>query len=552
MDPHSFDPFQKKYKYNTLQIREQKILSLRKEKLNNITMLSRINSFKQTQNSTLVKSENEYQINIPDLHIDSNDTVKLFYSSNNVTQINLATKMLQSPDISLRKFGFRQIRNYASTLTKNDRTTLLSIITKEIFQQILNFLTPDQDKRIIYEISWICIYLTYLTNEYSITINQNAMQFYTLIRNQTDLIIKKQLLWIIGNVMSGGSYILKKTLEAHQYLPNYIYSMLEDTNIMNNIHIYGTIIWLYGLFFDSEELKSDLINIKCFIHIPIINKFTKTKINMYLFQESIYAIKQFLVTLVNVKDCCKDRPDYEKYNTLISNLSLYQLVNGIYEKENDNKDYIDCKTNILNIFVILSYIDDDYTVQLIDNDILEQIELILDLFESNKLLGGEFISYFLLFIYNMASSKSKEVLHKLRNSTICKRLINLLNNNILLEHKEVIISIFKELLESRSDRIKTELIVIGVPELCNNALDDIDDMKKEDIVLMSLENLKILLEYGDEFIKEKNIIQELLEHKNCRGKLEKILLSKTKNKNICNIAESVLNKYFGKKNNEIY
>ena len=204
MDPHSFDPFQQKYKYNTLQIREQKILSLRKEKLNNITMLSRINSFKQTQNSTLVKSENEYQINIPDLHIDSNDTVKLFYSSNNVTQINLAIKMLQSPDISLRKFGFRQIRNYASTLTKNDRTTLLSIITKEIFQQILNFLTPDQDKRIIYEISWICIYLTYLTNEYSITINQNAMQFYTLIKNQTDLIIKKQLLWIIGNVMSGG------------------------------------------------------------------------------------------------------------------------------------------------------------------------------------------------------------------------------------------------------------------------------------------------------------------------------------------------------------
>ena len=211
MDPHSFAPFQQKYKYNTLQIREQKILSLRKEKLNNITMLSRINSFKQTQNSTLVKSENEYQINIPDLHIDSTDTVKLFYSSNNVTQINLAIKMLQSPDISLRKFGFRQIRNYASTLTKNDRTTLLSIITKEIFQQILNFLTPDQDKRIIYEISWICIYLTYLTNEYSITINQNAMQFYTLIKNQTDLIIKKQLLWIIGNVMSGGSYILKKT-----------------------------------------------------------------------------------------------------------------------------------------------------------------------------------------------------------------------------------------------------------------------------------------------------------------------------------------------------
>ena len=61
MDPHSFDPFQQKSKYNTLQIREQKILSLRKEKLNNITMLSRINSFKQTQNSTVVKSENEYK-----------------------------------------------------------------------------------------------------------------------------------------------------------------------------------------------------------------------------------------------------------------------------------------------------------------------------------------------------------------------------------------------------------------------------------------------------------------------------------------------------------
>lgn len=552
MEPHPFDPFYQKSKYNTLQIREQKILSLRKEKLSNITMLSRINSFKQAQNSTLVKSENEYQINIPDLHVDNNDTVKLFYSSNNVTQINLAIKMLQSPDISLQKFGLRQIRNYASTLTKSDRPSLLVTITQGIFQQILNLLFPNQDKKIIYEISWIFIYLTYLTNEYSITINQNPKQFCNLICSQVDLIIKKQLLWIIGNVMSGGIYMLKKTLEAHQYLPKYIYSMIEDPNIMNNIHIYGTVIWLYGLFFDSENLQSDLINNKCFKHIPIINKFTKTKINMFLFQESIYAIKQFLVSLVNIKDCCKDKPDYEKYNTLISSLSLYQLVNGIYEKENNNKNYISVKTNILNIFVILSYIDDDYTLELIDNDILDKIELILGLFESNKLPGGDFISYFLLFIYNMASSKSKEVLHQLRNSTICKRLVNLLNNNILLEHKEIIINIFKELLESRSDRIKTELIVIGVPELCNDALDDIDDMKKEDIVLMSLENLKILLEYGDEFIKEKNIIQELLEHKNCRGKLEKILLSKTKNKDICNIAESVLNKYFGKKNNEIY
>ena len=197
--------------------------------------------------------------------------------------------MLQSPDISLRKFGFRQIRNYASTLTKNDRTTLLSIITKEIFQQILNFLTPDQDKRIIYEISWICIYLTYLTNEYSITINQNAMQFYTLIKNQTDLIIKKQLLWIIGNVMSGGSYILKKTLEAHQYLPNYIYSMLEDTNIMNNIHIYGTMVLLDSVSLEELDYPYD-INIDDEITDFIEKNQNALDINEFLWQNIVLEV----------------------------------------------------------------------------------------------------------------------------------------------------------------------------------------------------------------------------------------------------------------------
>ena len=97
-------------KLDALVLRQYNKLSLRKNKIQTFHTQQRLNySFHNT------KFEYEYEINVNQLHLLNNDTVNLYYAANDInTKMIIATSMLQSPDVFLRKFAIRQVRDITS------------------------------------------------------------------------------------------------------------------------------------------------------------------------------------------------------------------------------------------------------------------------------------------------------------------------------------------------------------------------------------------------------------------------------------------------------
>ena len=136
----------------------------------------------------------------------------------------------------------------------------------------------------------------------------------------------------------------------------------------------------------------------------------------------------------------------------------------------------------------------------------------------------------------MATSRKSSVTYSIsRNSSICQRLIQYTMSNKFSSCKEEVMNIFSGLLDNNFEKIKTELIVIYLPELCVQCLDEIDNPKQGDTVLFTLNCLVKLLEHGAKMMKNRNIVRELLLQKNCKEKLEKVMI-KSKNQEV--IAES--------------
>ena len=82
MSFHPKNPFLVKEKYNPLEVREEKILTLRKKKLNRISF-DRLKAYEQSNTSSNIKS---YEINPSELNLTNNEVIKMYYTKDKVGQ----------------------------------------------------------------------------------------------------------------------------------------------------------------------------------------------------------------------------------------------------------------------------------------------------------------------------------------------------------------------------------------------------------------------------------------------------------------------------------
>ena len=537
MSFHPKNPFLIKEKYNPLEVREEKILTLRKKKLNRISF-DRLKSYEQSNASSNIKS---YEINPTELNLTNNEVIKMYYTKDKLSQFQMSLQLLGNSDPFIVKFAIHGIKIFTDTLSQTEKDNIQMYIPENIFKGLLQFLIPNQDKQVLYEIAKILIVLTYTNNFYSTLIIQNAQNFYTFILSQKDPVLIKQLLWVLANVLGGSESLLNQAIKTYQFLPDYIYGIIEkEESIYHSIEIFTIVLWIYGRFYESPLLVNTLIESKCFVHLPIIAKFIRTQIYMTLFEEAVYAIHQFIKFLVEIKECRKDTENAEKYNALIKSLHLSQLVSFLKEKESRRtKEYI------LKIFALLGYLEDSYLIELISNGLITQLEnILIEIDAQSEVKIDNFWWNYLMLIYNMATSRKSSVTYSIsRNSSICQRLIKYTMTNKFSSCKEEVMNIFSGLLDNNFEKIKTELIVIYLPELCVMCLDEIDNPKQGDTVLFTLNCIAKLLEHGAKMMKNRNIVRDLLLQKNCKEKLEKIMI-KSKNQEVISESNFLLKTYF--------
>lgn len=540
-------------KLDALVLRQYNKLSLRKNKIQTFHTQQRLNySFHNS------KLEYEYEININQLHLLNNDTVNLYYAANDInTKMIIATNMLQSPDVFLRKFAIRQIRDITS-----ERELQIPLINNNIINLLLQFLFEDkQDKTINYEIVWILKNLSIISDCYSYIVLDNIDKFTKMIcEDNQDIFITKRLIWMFSNFMSSSSKFRDTVINQSKLLINFIYSIIEsiDNSNFSKIELLDIVFSLYNLFYQSDILKTHLIQHKAFIHLPSISKCIKSQLNMSLFCEAISVIHSFLITYMEIKDEINEK---EKYILLLKQCDLCSLVPFIYQTLESLDEYQETKANILHMYIILSYLSDEFIVGLIDNNILTSIEqMFCDLTRSkmSKTFKQMYFGKILTLLSNFIGADSNKLAFNNQNMitrkyNIIKYLLELLiNNGDLIQEKKKAFHIFKVLLLNDNydnTNIKTELVVYGILDYLLIIITSIDSVNKKNMkhVTSVIECFVSLLEYGKDLPKNGNFIHNFLEIKGfieIINKLYQMELKQEKSEELIKYIEHLKEKYF--------
>ena len=174
MSFHPKNPFLVKEKYNPLEVREEKILTLRKKKLNRISF-DRLKAYEQSNTSSNIKS---YEINPSELNLTNNEVIKMYYTKDKVGQLQLSLQMLGNSNPYIVKFAIHGIKVFTELLSQTEKDNIQMYIPENVFIGLLQFLIPNQDKQILYEIAKILIVLTYTNKFYSTIIIQFIFKIF--------------------------------------------------------------------------------------------------------------------------------------------------------------------------------------------------------------------------------------------------------------------------------------------------------------------------------------------------------------------------------------
>jgi hypothetical protein len=279
---------------------------------------------------------------------------------------------------------------------------------------------------------------------------------------------------------------------------------------------------------------------------------------MSLFCEAISVIHSFLITYIEIKDEINDK---DKYISLLKQCDLCSLVPFIYQSLESLDEYQETKANVLHIYIILSYLSDEFIVSLIDNNILTKIEqMFCDLtkIKMTKTFKQMYFGKIITLLSNFISSDSKELAFNNQNMitrkyNIIKYLLELLiNNGDLIQEKKKAFHIFKVLLLNDNydnTNIKTELVVYGILDYLLIIINSIDSVNKKNMkhVTSVIECFVSLLEYGKDLPKNNNFIHNFLEIKGfieIINKLYQMELKQEKSEELIKYIEHLKEKYF--------
>jgi hypothetical protein len=305
---------------------------------------------------------------------------------------------------------------------------------------------------------------------------------------------------------------------------NYTLSLMEGDV---SFYLRDTVVWLYGELFRSQN--EDYVILAC-EHLPKLVAYIQNPFNDDFFKEALSTIKTISAQdIQQAKDMfIKEEvvKKLENYISLETDLSILHLVLAIYiNLVYDSNAILKQITEGTKCFEKL----EGMLVQII------QAPLKLKLKE-NKLMIIEIIRLLITII----ETNPKVVNKIIRDTKIPKLLSTIFFEDIKLN--EYIIRFFCRALDYGNKRVKTELIRFNMLDiLCIS----IDPSYRPEIIKISLEGLRGLLEHFTSFFQKKNIIKEQMIKINAESMLEQICTN-INDPEISQLSNEILQVYFTK------
>lgn len=498
--------------------REKYNLELRKDKQHEFLMNKRWSSINKIGEET-----QKFEIVPSDLNL-SNDFSEVFYKSPNM--LEQAIRMITEDNEDIRKFGLRQVRNFSMVLDKKTNLSTWQLITPANYDEMINILMSTQDLKEIFEISYIIINFSHFSSEFTQYIAKPYFlsDLFKKLINIEDYTLKNNILWILSNIM-GESSQMHTYVISNTGLAKYISELIGISNIPS--FFYLTVIWTVGNIFKYP----DVFIIDTFVDkIPEILKLLKSNLNEDLFSEALFSTTK-------IAPVCNE----ERINEIFETSGVYTyLVN--YIKPDFDKS---CLKMVLSIIGNLYYSNDFFIYETYNIKIHKAFELYLEHAVSTQAFiskNKENIKSIIWCLYNFITIENESIRGKvLRHTRIPKLLLQVAEKTTNESIIENIGIFFLNSLETTDTKIKTELLRNRILEFFFEFHNKLNQSKE--ITEICLKGIYYLLIYGENMMKDRNIVKDELLAQGINLTIDQIQ-SSNKDQQIFEIASEIMERFF--------
>lgn len=525
---------------------QEKTFSLSDERLKTCYSLRRNRlcqkNFKLRYEAYIKDSKCNLEIEISNKILETfpSDFISKYTAANDSEKVPYLFSLLNSTNeyqyIAFAIASLRQISNRFKSSSDVD-----NVITVDHFNTIFNVLSSQRsNESILYEIIYFILNVIVNSNTFRKQFATNKDILISLIQNfygQSNNYIRGMLFMVFGNLIQEGEWetlnYISSSLPYFKILSDYMVTNLE--NIPNLLK--WVIMWNIKLIFQfSPSGKMDGLVSTFGTAIGKICLFVISDIDKAVFRESLDCIR--VVTEVLAEQNISEA-NMTYMNNIFSSTHLIKNIIPHIVHSNQNEFLYD----IFCIITHLSYIDDDYIYDLRTNNVFPQLEqFLIDLIAKEKTNAKRISIKELMNFLNNCIYYPKCRKKIIRKNNIVKCLVHLLKSitdkDLIKSIVEFIVAIL-DIEETDKSNNYIELIRLEVPELLLTIIKESID--NENISEKCFEGILRFLVYGNDLVKETNIIASLYQEKGLRDIAEKFLMSN--NAKIVSYCNEILNNF---------
>lgn len=525
---------------------QEKTFSLSDERLKTCYSLRRNRlsqkNFKLRYEAYIKDSKCNLEIEISNKILETfpNDFMSKYTAANDSEKVSYLFSLLNSTNeyqyIAYAIASLRQISNRFKSSSDVD-----NVITVDHFNTIFNVLSSQRsNESILYEIIYFILNVIVNSETFRKQFASSKDILVSLIQNfywQSNNYIRGMLFMVFGNLIQEGEWetlnYISTSLPYFKILSDYMVTNLE--NIPNMLK--WVIMWNIKLIFQFSPSESMDGLLSTFgTTIGKICLFVISDIDKAVFRESLDCVR--VITEVLAEQKIGDA-NMTYMNNIFSSTHLIKNIVPHIVLANQNEFLSD----IFCIITHLSYIDDDYVYDLRMNNIFPQIEqFLIDLIAKEKINAKKISLKELINFLNNCIYYPKCRKKIIRKNNIVKSLVHLVKN---ITDKELIKSIVEfivailDIEETDKSNNYIELIRLEVPELLLTIIKDC--IEDKEISEKCFEGILRFLVYGNDLVKDTNIIASLYQEKGLRDIAEKFLMSN--NAKIVSYCNEILNNF---------
>lgn len=525
---------------------QEKTFSLSDERLKTCYSLRRNRlsqkNFKLRYEAYIKDSKCNLEIEISNKILETfpSDFISKYTAANDSEKVPYLFSLLNSTNeyqyIAFAIASLRQISNRFKSSSDVD-----NVITFDHFNTIFNVLSSQRsNESILYEIIYFILNVIVNSDTFRKQFATNKDILISLIQNfygQSNNYIRGMLFMVFGNLIQEGEWetlnYISSSLPYFKILSDYMVTNLE--NIPNLLK--WVIMWNIKLIFQfSPSGKMDGLVSTFGTAIGKICLFVISDIDKAVFRESLDCVR--VVTEVLAEQNISEA-NMTYMNNIFSSTHLIKNIIPHIVHSNQNEFLYD----IFCIITHLSYIDDDYVYDLRINNVFPQLEqFLIDLIAKEKTNGKRISIKELMNFLNNCIYYPKCRKKIIRKNNIVKCLVHLMKSitdkDLIKSIVEFIVAIL-DIEETDKSNNYIELIRLEVPELLLTIIKESID--NENISEKCFEGILRFLVYGNDLVKETNIIASLYQEKGLRDIAEKFLMSN--NAKIVSYCNEILNNF---------